>query len=70
MPDCCKCSSIEARAEPFRQLIEEASASYHGEHYEFRDVAMMPKPQQDPFPLYVGGHNMGALERAARFARG
>ena len=31
---------------------------------------MFPKPIQRPFPLYVGGHNLEALERAARWGRG
>jgi probable F420-dependent oxidoreductase len=56
--------------EAFLELISSPSASYRGQHYEFEDITLMPKPKQDPLPLYVGGHNMVAVERAARVSRG
>jgi alkanesulfonate monooxygenase SsuD/methylene tetrahydromethanopterin reductase-like flavin-dependent oxidoreductase (luciferase family) len=31
---------------------------------------MAPKPKQRPFALYIGGHNMAAIERAAKIGRG
>ncbi len=54
----------------FQRLIGEAKASFEGTHYAFRDIEMQPKPQQDPFPLFVGGHNMAMVERAARHGQG
>jgi len=56
--------------EAFLRLIREPSASYAGSCYAFENVEMLPKPAQDPFPLYVGGHNMAMVERAARWGEG
>jgi len=54
----------------FLRLIGESKASFEGVHYAFKDIEMMPKPAQSPYPLYVGGHNLAALERAAKHGRG
>lgn len=54
----------------FRKLITEKSASHDGAFYSFANVEMFPKPLQDPFPLFIGGHNMAALERAAQVGQG
>ena len=51
-------------------LFTEAKCSFAGEHYAFKDIELAPKPRQTPFPLYVGGHNLPAVERAARYGRG
>ncbi len=51
-------------------LFTERSASYDGKHFAFHQVEMFPKPIQRPFPIYVGGHNLEAVERAARWGRG
>lgn len=51
-------------------LFTEASASFEGEYYAFRDIQMFPKSVAQPFPLYVGGHNMEALHRAVRHGTG
>ena len=31
---------------------------------------MFPKPKQNPFALWIGGHNLEAVERALRFGTG
>lgn len=54
----------------FRTLLKEPVASFDGDYYSFKDLEMMPKARQDPFPLYIGGHNMAAVERAARIGEG
>lgn len=54
----------------FQKLITEKSASHDGEYYQFSNVEMFPKPLQDPFPLFIGGHNEVAVERAARLGQG
>jgi len=51
-------------------LFREKSASYEGKYYTFKDVEMFPKSRAQPFPLYVGGHNLEAVERAARYGQG
>ncbi|MGH9138079.1 MAG: TIGR03619 family F420-dependent LLM class oxidoreductase [Acidimicrobiales bacterium] len=53
-----------------RALFAESSASFAGKYVSFRDVASYPKPIQDPLPLYVGGHHLRTVERAARAADG
>lgn len=61
---------LDEGIEAFLKLTGEAKASFKGEFYQFKGIEMMPKPKQDPFPLYVGGHNVATLERAARFGQG
>jgi probable F420-dependent oxidoreductase len=51
-------------------LFNESSASYEGKYYAFKNVEMFPKSRAQPFPLYVGGHNLEAVERAARYGQG
>lgn len=61
---------LDEGIEAFRALISEPVASHKGQFYEFEGVEMHPKPVQTPFPLYIGGHNIPALERAARYGEG
>src|SRR5690606_771327 len=56
--------------EALRLLFTEPRASFDGKYYSFKDVEMFPKSVAQPFPLYVGGHNMEALDRAARYGQG
>lgn len=51
-------------------LFTQRMASFEGKYYAFREVEMFPKPAQQPFPIYVGGHNLEMVERAARYGRG
>ncbi|MCG6204242.1 LLM class flavin-dependent oxidoreductase [Rhodopseudomonas sp. HC1] len=51
-------------------LFTEPSASHEGAYYSFKDVEMFPKSRAQPFPLYIGGHNLEAIERAARYGQG
>lgn len=51
-------------------LFNEKSASFEGKYYSFKDVEMFPKGRKQPFPLYIGGHNLEAVERAARYGQG
>jgi probable F420-dependent oxidoreductase len=51
-------------------LLEQPKASYDGRHVSFRDMEMFPKARRQPFPLWVGGHNIEAVERAARVGEG
>jgi probable F420-dependent oxidoreductase len=51
-------------------LFGERRASFDGKYHGFRDIELAPKPRQSPFPLYIGGHNLEAVERAARYGSG
>lgn len=51
-------------------LFTEREASYHGRHIAFQGIALHPKPRQQPLPLFVGGHNERAVQRAARHGQG
>jgi alkanesulfonate monooxygenase SsuD/methylene tetrahydromethanopterin reductase-like flavin-dependent oxidoreductase (luciferase family) len=51
-------------------LFNEDRCSYEGKYYTFNDIEMFPKSRAQPFPLYVGGHNLEAVERAARYGQG
>jgi len=56
--------------EALHLLFNEGRCSYEGTYYTFKDVEMFPKARAQPFPLYVGGHNLEAVERAARYGQG
>ncbi len=56
--------------EALRLLLNEAEASMAGKYVGFERVQMFPKARRQPFPLYVGGHNVEAVERAARVGQG
>ena len=56
--------------ELMRRLFTERRVTHEGKYYAVRDVEMYPKPKADPFALWVGGHNMETVERAARLATG
>jgi probable F420-dependent oxidoreductase len=50
------------RGEPF---------SYHGRHFKFDDVVVLPPPVQQPGPpLWVGGSSLASARRAARHGAG
>jgi probable F420-dependent oxidoreductase len=54
----------------FNTLINDKISSFDGKYYSFTDIEMFPKPKQKPFALYIGGHNMAAIERAAKMGQG
>jgi|SRR5581483_2613376 len=56
--------------EALHKLLTEARCSHDGKHYSFKDVEMFPKSVAQPFPLYIGGHNLESLERTARWGQG
>ena len=53
-----------------RRLFTETRVTHEGKYYACRDMEMFPKPAQDPFALWVGGHNLANVERAARVGTG
>jgi probable F420-dependent oxidoreductase len=53
-----------------QRLFAELRVTHDGKYYACRDIEMFPKPKQKPFALFVGGHNMENVERAARVGAG
>src|SRR5258708_28277208 len=53
-----------------QRLFNETSVTHEGKYYACRDIEMFPKPKQNPFALWIGGHNMENVERAACIGRG
>ena len=46
-------------------------STYHGQFFNFEDIALKPKPLQSPYPsLWMGGEARGVLKRTARLGGG
>lgn len=61
---------IEA-VEIMKLLWTKPRASFQGRYWNFKDIAMEPKPVQEPhLPIIFGGHHDNALKRAVRHADG
>lgn len=56
--------------EAMQRLFRDARASFQGKYYSYQDVEMFPKSIAQPFPLYIGGHNTEAMERAVKYGQG
>ncbi|WBY00533.1 LLM class flavin-dependent oxidoreductase [Ramlibacter tataouinensis] len=56
--------------EAMHRLFNEARASFDGKYYSYKDVEMFPKSIAQPFPIYIGGHNTEAMERAVKYGQG
>lgn len=61
---------LDEGVEVFRRLTTEKVSSFDGKYYSYQNIEMFPKPKQDPFPLFIGGHNIKAIERAASVGHG
>jgi alkanesulfonate monooxygenase SsuD/methylene tetrahydromethanopterin reductase-like flavin-dependent oxidoreductase (luciferase family) len=71
---------LEEMIQALRLLWSDEHASFHGKHYSFDDVNLLPKPIQQPCPIYIAGTprpaQIGAggversLRRIARYADG
>jgi probable F420-dependent oxidoreductase len=61
---------MEEGLQIFRKLTTEKVSSFSGKYYSYQNIEMFPKPKQDPFPLYIGGHSLKAVERAAEIGQG
>lgn len=44
--------------------------TYQSERFAFTDVAVVPRPRQDPLEIWLGGHGPEALRRTGRLADG
>ena len=47
---------LDEGVEALRVLFEEPVSTYSGNYVRFRNVEMLPKPLQKPFPIYLGRH--------------
>jgi alkanesulfonate monooxygenase SsuD/methylene tetrahydromethanopterin reductase-like flavin-dependent oxidoreductase (luciferase family) len=71
---------LEEMIQALRVLWSDEHASFHGKYYSFDDVNLLPKPVQQPCPIYIAGTprptqigERGAersLRRIARYADG
>jgi probable F420-dependent oxidoreductase len=61
---------MEEGLQALKLLFTEPRCSFDGRYYSFENIEMFPKSRAQPFPLYVGGHNMEAVERAVRYGQG
>lgn len=55
------CLPLHWKGEPF---------SYEGRHFTARDVVALPKPVQDPIPIWIGGNSKAARRRVIERAQG
>lgn len=53
-----------------KALWRDERTSFRGRFWDFTDVAMEPKPAQQPLPLWFGGHAEPALRRAVALGDG
>ncbi len=61
---------LEEGCAAIRALFSERVVNFSGKYYAYADLEMAPKPRQNPFPFYFGGHNTEAMERAAKWGSG
>ncbi len=51
-----------------RKLLSDRPVTYDGELYAVEDLELMPRPVQQPVPIWYGGQSKIAIRRAARMA--
>jgi alkanesulfonate monooxygenase SsuD/methylene tetrahydromethanopterin reductase-like flavin-dependent oxidoreductase (luciferase family) len=63
---------VEQSADRFREAVEivlkawsEERFSYHGAHFKFDDIEVLPKPLQRPLPTWMAATSEGAIDWAA-----
>ncbi len=61
---------VDESLEALHLLFAEPEATYHGRHYAFDGIRLAPKPLQRPLPIFIGGNNRRAAERAVRWGAG
>jgi probable F420-dependent oxidoreductase len=54
----------DEQLEVARNLFGEVHCSFHGEHYDYEDIAFYPKGS---VPIWCGGESRGAQRRAGRY---
>ena len=52
------------------RLWTEDRVTFEGEHFQYKDAIIEPKPVQRPLPLWIGGASEAAIRRTARIGNG
>lgn len=60
---------VEENAQIFELVFDEDNVAYHGEHFQFEDVSVYPKPKHK-IPFWYGGATPASARRAAEYADG
>jgi probable F420-dependent oxidoreductase len=53
-----------------RRCWTEDEVTFHGEFWQLDRISVLPKPVQQPFPLWIGGNSDAAMRRAGRLGDG
>jgi probable F420-dependent oxidoreductase len=61
---------VDEGIQALRALFADGVADFGGQHYEFHDVEMYPKPLQNPLPIWVAGNAAQAAARVGRWCEG
>lgn len=61
---------MDEMVDALRLLFEQDRAAFAGEYYRFEELAMHPKPVQNPMPIYLGATAPEGIRRVARVADG
>ena len=61
---------LDEQIEVMRALWTQPSVVFHGKYHDLSDVAINPRPLQQPIPIWVCGRADAVLERAGRVADG
>ncbi len=52
------------------RLWNEEAVTYRGEHFQYDNATISPRPVQSPLPLWIGGASKAAIRRTARIGTG
>jgi F420-dependent oxidoreductase-like protein len=59
---------LEEAVEIAKRIWTEPKATYYGRYYSVKDALCIPKPIQDPLPIWIGGTGTKTLRVAAKHA--
>lgn len=52
------------------RLWTEEHVTHAGDHFQYEDVTISPRPKQQPLPVWIGGSSPAAIRRTARIGTG
>jgi F420-dependent oxidoreductase-like protein len=59
---------LDETLEIVKKMWTESKATYTGKYYQVKDALCMPKPVQEPLPIWIGGTGTKTLQVAAKHA--